>query len=131
MVQTLPAESDQTDWQARGIELEHDRRKCSGWQTTKVRHGQVRNRGNVGISIRARMEVDFDQADAWQRTRLNVVNPTRQSEESLVGASNIILDLLRRHAGIESCDYYHRNVDGWKQIHRHSQEATRTDYTNG
>jgi hypothetical protein len=60
------------------------------------------------------LKIDFDQANARQRARLNVVDSTAQGEESFERVSDTGLNLLRRHAGIKRRYHHDRDVDWWE-----------------
>ena len=59
-----------------------------------------------------------------------MIDATSQCEETLVGARDIVFNLLRRHAGEESGHYHHRNLNRRKKVDRHLEDAGDTDDTN-
>ena len=59
-----------------------------------------------------------------------MIDAASQCEETLVGASDIVLDLLRRHARKESGHNYHRNLDRREEVDRHLEDACNADDTN-
>ena len=76
-------------------DLQHHRGKRSLRKPAQVRHGQVGNLRDVGVGIRARLEVDLDQAHAGHGPRFHVIDAAAQREESLERVGDVRLDLLR------------------------------------
>ena len=97
-VQTFAFQSDQTDGQARRVELQNHRRQRAGRQLAQIRHREIRNAGHGGISVEARLEINFDQTHARQRTRFDVIHAAGQGEKTLEATRDVSLNLLRRHA---------------------------------
>ena len=127
-VQSLALQRDQTYRQARRIELQHHRRQGAGRQATKLRHGQVGNRADRGVGIRARLEVHTNQAHAGERARFDVIDPAAEREKALEGIGDVRFDLFRRHAVVERRHHHDRNVDVGKQIDRHADERGHADH---
>ena len=72
--QTLAAESQQADGQAGCVELQNDRGQRAWRQAAHLRGREAADHGDRRIGIRARMEEDFDDADAGERARLDVLD---------------------------------------------------------
>ena len=123
-------EGDQADRQAGGVELEHHGRKRPRRQLAQVGHGQVGDGGDRRIVIGARLEIHFDQAHAGKGARFDVIDPAAQGEKSLEPAGDVVLNLFWRHAGKEGGDYHHGNLDRWKEVHRHPNEAGHADHAD-
>src|SRR5262249_1899515 len=83
--------------------------------------------GDGGIGVRARLEIDFDDADSGQRARLDVLDAAAKGEEALEAAGDVGLDLLRRHAVIEGRDDDHRDVHRGEHGDRHADERGGAD----
>jgi hypothetical protein len=60
-----------------------------------------------------------------------VINAARQREEALHARGEILLDLLRRHAGIKHGHDDHGHLDLGEQIHRQAHQARQTDDERG
>jgi len=110
-IQPFAIESNQANRQARGIELEHDRRQCARRKSPQLCHRQIRDRGNSRISIRARLKVDSYQAHARQGSRFNVINAAAQCEEALERIRNVGFNLFWRHAVVKRSHNHNRNLD--------------------
>jgi hypothetical protein len=114
--------------EARRIELQDDRWQRTRRQPPQVGHRQVRNHRDVGVGIRARLKIDFDDADTRQRSGFHVIDAAAQREEPFEPAGNLGFDFLRRHAVIEGGDDDLRDVDRRKQVDRHADHAGNPDH---
>ena len=74
-VQTFALHRDQTNRQAGGVELQHQRRQRAGRQALQVGQGQIGQLRHVGIGVGAGLEIYLDDADAQQRAGLHVIDP--------------------------------------------------------
>src|SRR6185437_7070979 len=84
--------------------------------------------GHIRIGGCARLEKNLNDAHAGQRARLNVVYSTAQGKKSFKATGDLGLDLLRRHAVIESGYYDLRDVDGRKEIDWHARQTRHAYY---
>ncbi len=122
LVQPLSLEGDQAHGQAGSVKLQNHRWQSAGRELSQVRHGQIRNFAQIRIRIRPWLKIDLDQADARQGARLDVINIAAQREETFEAARNVSFNLFGRHPRVKSGNYNHRNVDRWKQVHRHASQ---------
>ena len=120
-IEPFPAHGDQTNGQARGVELQHHRRQGAGRQAPQLRQGQVGNRGDRRVRVRPGLKIHSNHARARERPRLNVLDSARQRELPFEAAGNVGFDLLRRHAVIERRDHHHGDVDVREHVHRHAR----------
>ena len=121
--QTFAAEGQQADGQAGRIELQNDRGQSAGRQAAHFRGCEAADHGDRRIGIRARMEEDFDDADAGERARLDVFDAAAERQETFQAKGDAVFDLLGRHARIEGGDDDDRNVDGGEHVHGHARQA--------
>src|SRR5262249_6643141 len=127
LAQALPLDRDQTDRQARRVELQHHWGQCPRRQPPQVGHRQVRDHGHRGVGVRAGLEVDLEQADAGQGTRLDVLDAAAEGEEALEAARDVDLDLLWWHARVEGGDDDDGDADGWEHVDGHASQAGGAD----
>ena len=126
--QSLALQSHQANRHAGGVELQHDRRQRALRQPSQVSHRQVGDLADRRVRIGSRLEVNLDQADAGERSRLDVVDVAAQREEALEGVGDVAFDLLRRHAAVERGHHDDRNLDLRKQIDRHARHRGHADH---
>ena len=112
------------DWQVRSVEAEHDWGQCAGWETAQVGHRKIRDATYCRCRIGTGLEVNFDQADAAHRARLDVADVAPQGEETFITVSDVGFDLFRWHARVESCDNHHRNLHGGEEINGHIHDGS-------
>ena len=84
MIQPLALQRDQAYRKIRRIEVEHNGRQRSRWQSAQVGHGQIRDVADGGVSICARLKVDLDEADAGHRAGFDVVDVAAERKEALI-----------------------------------------------
>jgi len=130
-IQPFAPNSQKANWQTGSVHLQHNRRQGSLGKSSQIRHCQIGNLSDVRVGIRAGLEVNFDQAHTRQRPRFHVVHSARQREEPFKRIRNVGFDLLGRHAAIECCHQYYRDIDWRKHIHGHSSQTGQSqDDTN-
>ena len=129
-VETLAIHSEQTNREARGIDLHDDGRKCAFREAAQVSHGKVGNIGDVGIGIGAGLKIDFDQAHAGHGAGFHVIDAAAESEESFESIGDVGFDLFRGHAVIKRGDEDNRDIDGRKHVDWHLREAGDSQDTN-
>ncbi len=122
-VEPLAIDGQQANRKTRCVHLHHDRRQRAFRQAAQIGHRQIGNLRDVGIGVRARLKINFDQADAGHRTRFHVVDAAAQGKKSLERVGNVRFDLLRRHAVVKRGDQHDGNIDRRKHVHRHLHEA--------
>ncbi len=121
--ETLAAHGQQTDGQAGGIEFEHHGRQCPRRQAAHLRRRQSAHHGHCRIRVHTRMKIDFDDADAGERARLDVFDAAAQRQEPLQAIGDAVLHLLRRHSRIKGRDHHYRYVDPRKHVDSHPGDA--------
>ena len=77
------SERQQADRQAGRVELENHRRQRARRQAAHFGSRKSADHGDRGIGIRARMEVNLDDADAGQRSGLDVLNAASERQKAL------------------------------------------------
>ena len=74
LAQRLAADREGADRQAGRAKFDDDRREDSLGQVAQSRVGEAGDLGHSGIHIIGGMKIDLDEADSWQRARLDVFN---------------------------------------------------------
>src|SRR4029077_19601025 len=100
-VKALAFEGNQANGQAGSVELKNDRRQGPRGKPAEIGHREVLDRAEVRISVCTGLKIDFDQADARQRARFDVIDAARKRKPALERVGDVGFDLLRWHAGIE------------------------------
>ncbi len=121
--ETLAFQREQAHRQAGGVELQHHGRQGSWRKPAQVCHGEIGNVAECGVGIGAGLKINFDETDAGEGARFDVVDVAAKSEESLEGVGNVGFNLLRRHASVEGSNYDDRDVDLREQVHRHAHHG--------
>src|SRR4051812_46976056 len=118
-IHTFTLQGDEADRETGGIEFQNHWWKRARRKATQVCRGEVCNDADCVVSIHPGLKVDFNQADTWQRTRLDMVDATCQSKKPLKSSGNIILNLFRGHPGEKRGYNYNGYVNRRKKIDRH------------
>jgi hypothetical protein len=127
LVEAFALERDEAYWLARCGHAEHDGRQCPGGQAAQISHGEVGDVAERGVRVGTRTEVDLDERDAGERTRLDVIDIGAEGEKALEGVGDVAFDLLRRHAGVERGNDDDGNIDGREEIDRHGDDVDDAD----
>ena len=122
-----PFERDQANRQAGSVKLQNYRRQRAWWQPAQISQRQIRDAAEIGVRIGPWLKIDFDQTDAGQGSRFDVINSATQRKESFEGISDVGLNLLRWHAGIKCRHNDDRNINWREQIHGHSAQSDGSD----
>ena len=123
-VEPLTREAQHQNGHAGGVVLNDERRQRTGRQTAQLHLADGRDLGYGAGDVDLRMKKYFDESDAVERLRLDVLDVVdRSGHAPLAVGHDAVGHFLRRKAGEVPHHRDHRNVDVGEDVRGHRLDA--------